>query len=229
MNATWQSDDGSVRLFLGSALDVLPHVRADCVVTDPPYGMAHKSGHWPGDFAIEGDLDTCVRDAALALVPDGTPMAVFGNWRCAKPKGTRNCLVWDKTDGTGPGMGDLRQLWGHSHEEIYIIGNWFKGEKKRLGSVIRTTDGIRSLAVKVGHPTPKPLSIVSALVDASPPGCCVLDMFMGSGPTIEAAIRLGRKAVGVELSPEYFWDICVPRAKRALAERAAQLPFVEGK
>ena len=57
-------------------------------------------------------------------------------------------------------------------------------------------------------------------------GQTVLDPFMGSGTTIEAAIRLGRKAIGIELCPAYF-TIALKRVQRALAERAAQLPFEE--
>ena len=37
----------------------------------------------------------------------------------------------------------------------------------------------------------------------SSPGDLVLDPFMGHGPTLEAARRLGRRAIGIELSSEY--------------------------
>src|SRR5690606_2945218 len=42
----WQSDDGSVRLYCGDCLDILPQLPKGCVdavVTDPPYGINTKS------------------------------------------------------------------------------------------------------------------------------------------------------------------------------------------
>jgi site-specific DNA-methyltransferase (adenine-specific) len=54
------------------------------------------------------------------------------------------------------------------------------------------------------HPTQKPLEIIERIVKAScPPGGVVLDPFMGSGTTAEAAMRTGRDFVGFELNAEY--------------------------
>jgi DNA modification methylase len=44
---TWQTADGSVKLFLGDCLDVLPTLEAgsvDAVVTDPPYDEYTHAG-----------------------------------------------------------------------------------------------------------------------------------------------------------------------------------------
>jgi site-specific DNA-methyltransferase (adenine-specific) len=54
MEPTWASNDGSVRLYLGDCLDVLPYVSGiDAVVTSPPYNLGATPwaplGHWrPG-------------------------------------------------------------------------------------------------------------------------------------------------------------------------------------
>lgn len=68
-----------------------------------------------------------------------------------------------------------------------------------------------------GHPAPFPLPLADFIVRVF--NGTVLDPFMGGGTTIAAAIYAGRNAVGCELSPEYFWDICVPRCKAALQGR----------
>ena len=52
------------------------------------------------------------------------------------------------------------------------------------------------------HPTEKPVSLVAALLDKSPPGV-VLDPFMGSGTTLRAAKDMGRKAIGIEIDERY--------------------------
>jgi site-specific DNA-methyltransferase (adenine-specific) len=54
------------------------------------------------------------------------------------------------------------------------------------------------------HPTMKPEPVVRwALLQAPSTVKTVLDPFMGSGTTLVAAKRLGRKAVGIEISEKY--------------------------
>jgi hypothetical protein len=61
------------------------------------------------------------------------------------------------------------------------------------------------------HPCPKPLPLMSHLVtDFTDPGDTILDPFMGSGTTLVAAKRLGRKAIGIELNERYC-EIAVSR------------------
>jgi len=69
----------------------------------------------------------------------------------------------------------------------------------------------------------------------APVPCTVLDPFLGSGTTAAVALQLGRRAVGIELKPEYI-DLAVDRIKRAVApatarsEKADDAPlFTEGK
>ena len=51
-----------------------------------------------------------------------------------------------------------------------------------------------------GYPTQKPLALLERIIKASSnPGDTVLDPFMGSGTTIVAAQRLGRRAIGIEI------------------------------
>ena len=54
------------------------------------------------------------------------------------------------------------------------------------------------------HPTPKPVALVAdAILDCSNRGDIVLDNFLGSGTTLIAAERTGRRGFGVELDPLY--------------------------
>jgi adenine-specific DNA-methyltransferase len=55
------------------------------------------------------------------------------------------------------------------------------------------------------HPCEKPADMLEQIIIASSrPGDVVADFFMGSGSTIKSALRLGRKAIGVELETERF-------------------------
>jgi len=59
-------------------------------------------------------------------------------------------------------------------------------------------------AEKIGHPSQKPIALISQLVaSSSRKNDAILDPFLGSGTTAEAAQRLGRKWVGIEVSQDY--------------------------
>lgn len=55
------------------------------------------------------------------------------------------------------------------------------------------------------HPTQKPEALLERIIKASSnEGDVVLDPFSGSFTTCAVASRLGRRAIGIELNPEYF-------------------------
>jgi DNA modification methylase len=66
------------------------------------------------------------------------------------------------------------------------------------------------------HPTEKPVALISDLIaNAVKRLDTILDPFMGSGTTGVAAVRLGRKFIGIEIEPKYF-DIACRRIDEAL-------------
>lgn len=70
---------------------------------------------------------------------------------------------------------------------------------------------------RVGHPAPFPEELPRRLIKLySYPDDLVLDPFLGSGTTAVSAVRLGRRAVGVELNPTY----CDLAARNLAAARA---------
>jgi site-specific DNA-methyltransferase (adenine-specific) len=59
------------------------------------------------------------------------------------------------------------------------------------------------------HPTQKPIALMEYLIRTyTEPGETVLDFTMGSGTTGVAAMKAGRRFVGIELDPEYFSIAC---------------------
>lgn len=68
---------------------------------------------------------------------------------------------------------------------------------------------------EIEHPTQKPVSLYEYLIRTyTNPGETVLDIAMGSGTTIVAAIQTGRNAIGIEKDKRYF-EIAVKRAGKA--------------
>jgi adenine-specific DNA-methyltransferase len=73
----------------------------------------------------------------------------------------------------------------------------------------------RSSSERTSHPAQFPLAVIDRIVRAcSDAGDLVLDPFMGSGTSAEAALRAGRDVVGFELEPNYI-DIIAGRLERA--------------
>lgn len=65
--------------------------------------------------------------------------------------------------------------------------------------LMRSVMQVRSMHGRAIAPTEKPVGILDPLIRYScPPGGLVLDMFAGSGSTLEAARGCGRRAIGIE-------------------------------
>ena len=72
------------------------------------------------------------------------------------------------------------------------------------------------------HPAPFPLEIPLRLIRMfSFVGDCVLDPFVGTGTTVLAAARSGRRAVGVDIEPRFLQ---MAQAKLAGESRSAPEP-----
>jgi hypothetical protein len=192
------------------AVFVEASAESSVMVTDPPFGIGYESGH-DGSLArsIKGDRDTTLRDAVLHMW-GGQPAIVFGSWRAPRPERTRMVLVWDT--GGALGMGDVTLPWKPSHQEIYVLGKGFSGP--------RTTDVLAYPPVQASawrgrvHPHEKPVPLLRALIEKCPPGV-IIDPFMGSGSTLRAAKDCGRRAVGIEIEPEYC-EIAADRLRQAV-------------
>ncbi len=71
---------------------------------------------------------------------------------------------------------------------------------KPIGDVWTDINPINSQAIEdLGYPTQKPVELIERVIRlSSPAGGLVLDCFLGSGTTAEAAERLGRRWIGVD-------------------------------
>ena len=76
-----------------------------------------------------------------------------------------------------------------------------KLEVKREGSVVPFCRP-HGDETKYGHPTPKPVWLLMELIRRCPDGV-VVDPFAGSGATLMACRKLGRRCIGVELEERY--------------------------
>lgn len=204
-------EDDLVTLYHGDCRDVTEWLKADVLVTDPPYGMGYRSGRTKSHELIAGDANLDARDAVLEMW--GTrPALVFGTWKQPRPAGVRQLIVWDKRGGAGF-SGDLKMPWADITEEIYVMGSgWVGGRVPAIYSIPTLPP---QSAKRPDHPTPKPVGLMESLIEKCPSGL-IADPFAGSGATLVAAQRLGRRAIGVELEERYC---------EVIAKRLAQQPL----
>lgn len=187
---------GDCRLILGDCLQVMPLLgRVDACVTDPPYGIGiasnpvrqrHSKKDWDACAVGSAHLD-CIRALTAEQIIWG------GNYFDLPP--SRGFLVWDKKQPENFSLAMCEQAWWSKDTNAKVFTKSVLGYDKR-------------------HPTQKPVALMEWCLGFLPDAETILDPFMGSGTTLVACAKLGRKGIGIELDSEYF-DIACKRVDEA--------------
>jgi site-specific DNA-methyltransferase (adenine-specific) len=137
----------------------------------------------------------------------------------------RNGRPHKRSNGVGhSAYADLRASFGRnggslSAEIVNYTNVW-----SFLPPKLKQKDGV------LFHPTEKPIDACLRLIEMlTPEGGSLLDCFMGSGTTLVAAQRLGRRAIGIDIREE-FCETAIRRLQSARRPRAGQpeLPLAAG-
>lgn len=229
---------GPHRLACGDCTDPSVHValmgdeRAHMLNTDPPYNVAYNTTNRPtaqkskkAARAIAndkmspeqyrlfteqwlGEVKDYLKAGAGYYIWNGH--ANFGHMSDLltelkmKP---RNVITWAK-ESLSPGFSHYNQ------QTEFCLYGWKNGKSKQwhgpknestLWSVTRDRGNLYR------HPTQKALPLAErAIRNSSSRGNLIFDPFLGSGTTLIAASRLGRRCFGIELDPRYC-DVIVRR------------------
>lgn len=199
-------------------------VKADIVVTDPPYntGMQGKEGDEKARLShmfndkIENWEEFLADIFAnyFAHTKGDCAFYVFIDWRrvndirseMEKHVDVKNVIVWDKkVHGLGS---DYKSTY-----ELCIVGK--KGEPEINNRYGLDYQDIWRLQREMGrnkdHATAKPVELLEKPIKhASKSDDIVLDFFLGSGSTLIASQKTGRICYGMELDPKYV-DVIVER------------------
>ena len=216
--------------FLGRVVGL--DAKIDAAFLDPPYNVA-ISGHANvrskhREFAMaSGEMSDTQFEHYLAqtlgacasVSRAGAVHFVCMDWRHARHlqhAGDQvygdllNLCIWNKSNA---GMGSL---YRSKHELVFVyrVGDAQHFNAVELGKHGRNrtnvwdyqsvnSGGSRSAELE-WHPTVKPVAMVSdAIKDVTKRRALVLDAFLGSGTTLIAAERAGRRCRGVEIDPVY--------------------------
>lgn len=174
--------DDAVTIYHGDARELVPDLRADAVVTDPPY--PNNAGHFTEAVGLAREV---------LSAPTWKQAIVF--WSELETPPVPLPLV-------GVHIWHRNNVNGRPYEPAYHFEQ--KGEKRR--SEVLSHPAIFNGAGPgcleyLGHPTQKPVALMRRLLEKT--HGTILDPFMGSGTTLRAAKDLGRKAIGIEIEERY--------------------------
>src|SRR3990167_6407052 len=190
---------GNSTLYLGDCLEILPTLpKVDAVITDPPYGIGFGSKHtkWSANRGtVLGDWDAAIPDLEPILAI-GCDQIIWGGERFDLPV-SRGWLTWVKPDAA-PTFASTEYAWTNrdrpARHFVYAVG--------------------ATNPERVGHPTQKPVALMSWCLAFLPDAQTILDPYMGSGTTGIATVQAGRHFIGVEIHEPYF-DIACERIENA--------------
>lgn len=198
--------------------------------------FAFASGEM-SDAQFTAFLTTTLGNAA-AVMRDGAIAYVCMDWRHMREMldtgeqvftELKNLVVWNKTNG---GMGTF---YRSKHELIFVFkagtaehtNSFGLGDTGRYRTNVWDYAGISSLGAHRStelamHPTVKPVALIAdAIRDCSRRGEVVLDCFGGSGSTLIAAEKTGRRARLIEYD-ELYCDTIVRRWEQLTGKRATR-------
>ena len=226
-------------------------VRIDAAFLDPPYnvkinGHVNAKGRHREFAMASGEMTTSAfrtflaetLGACAAVSRPGAVHFVCMDWRHMDDVSTAagplydellNICVWNKSNA---GMGSL---YRSKHEMVFVYrvpgaSHYNAVELGRHGrnrtnvwdyASVNSLKGSRRQDLEL-HPTVKPVAMVAdAISDVTRQGELVLDIFLGSGTSLVAAERVGRRFSGLDIDPAYV-DVAIERWER-LTGRQAEL------
>ena len=189
--------------------------KADALVTDPPYGVSYKSPSGKG-LTNRGDYDIIEGDNV-----DFDPSCLFGHCESVVTWGANHYanllppsarwLVWDKREGDAVNKNsDCELAWCSQGGSARLFHHKWNG-------MIKASER----QDKRMHPTQKPIALFEWVFECVDSGNLVLDLFLGSGSTLIAAEKTGRKCYGMELDPKYC-DVIVKRWEDFTGKKATK-------
>lgn len=211
-------------------------LRAQCVWTDPPYGVSYKSkaGVIHNDDVrglpelLKGAFAQCfaaMEDGAPIYIshPPGANMVAFLTAFIDAGFQMRQGLVWVK-DSMVLGHADYH----YKHEPILFGYKPGEGRRGRGGkgwygdnsqvSVFEVPRPKRSSE----HPTIKPVELVEKMLrNSTTLNGLVFEPFSGSGTTILTCEKIGRRCRAIELAPNYV-QVAITRWEAFTGKKAAK-------
>lgn len=189
----YHDEASGIVIYHGDCREVLPALDCGAFVSDPPYGMDYKplrgaDGGKRWRDGVRGD------DEAFDPTPlMSKPCVLWGaNWYSHMLNGHGGWLVWNKTcDHRKAGFiaSDCELAYASEVTRVHRFDMQWGGEARGGETFF--------------HPTQKPVALMAWCFNYIPTDALVCDPYAGAGPTLVAAKRCGRAAIGIEIEERY--------------------------
>lgn len=211
-------EDDRITIYHGDCREILPRLKADVILTDPPYGNGTP---------YDGYEDT--RENLVTLIGSTLPLMRNAAKRVAITPGVGNIhrwpaptwtLCWFEAMGSGSGP------WGFCTWQPILVYGADPYLAEGLG---RRPDGFTAgrgtfrpledyLPTDEWHPVGKPLAVGRWLANRlTTQPATFIDPFMGGGGFVRALRDLGHQVIGIEQSERYC-EIAVQRLAQGVLE-----------
>lgn len=195
---------GDATLYLGDCMDILPTLdKVDAVITDPPFGVGNfvqTSGSLRGrgdSFAKAVDWnESAPPPEFFQIIKEKSKHRIIWGanfFNCFEDRG--GAIIWDK----------VQPMPNFSKADIASCTHFQKTEIVR----IPWTNFNVARQAETSHPCERPIELYEWCIEYLPnPTNSILDPFLGSGSCGVAALRMGRKFIGIEREHKYFEIAC---------------------
>jgi DNA modification methylase len=192
--------------------------KIEMVFTDPPYNIGYQDMTGTHD-KIKNDKmdDQSFLDFLRNTIYPCDVMYVCCSWQYAHlfkqamaelDRPAKAMIVWDKVNPA-----QNLDLYYKQHEIIFYHGP-FGGQKTQRGDVWQIKRQRNTV-----HPTMKPVELIELALNDHPSLKVVYDAFGGSGSTLIACEKTGKRARLMELEPKYC-DVIVKRWEEFTGKKA---------
>ena len=199
--------------------------KADMVYTDPPYGMNLDTDYssMPGGKKhkkVEGDHNNFDAKTILHQFSYCQEIFLFGAdyYAHSIPQNSGSWVVWDKCREKG-----IDSDWsGKFGSEFELC--WSKNKNKRIICQKLAANGYFAVKdEKKVHPTQKPVKLAEWFFDKwGKDKNLIVDLFLGSGSTLIACEKTGRRLFGMELD-EHYMSVIIKRWEDYTGKTAVRL------
>jgi site-specific DNA-methyltransferase (adenine-specific)/modification methylase len=196
---------GAAELYCGDCLDILPTIKCDSLITDPPYNVGKDYGTHKDKMPAEEYIAWMEKIIKIAVEISERQVFIAPRYKMKEflimmPK----ChIVVVRRGAAGP----FREGWSDQFETILMCGKPNKVYKDLWDDIRLKGEGYFFKEDSFDHPGYTPYPIMDRCVQLMS-NEIVCDPFMGTGTTGIAAVQNNRKFIGIELDQKWFSLAC---------------------
>jgi site-specific DNA-methyltransferase (adenine-specific) len=175
-------------------MTILHSLKADALITDPPYGLGRTDPARKPKGTMDWDGQPASQEQLAAMCAAAPIQIIWGGNYFGLPA-SQGFLIWDKVQSEDLTLSMCEYAWTNLQQPAKLFRRHVVSYEK-------------------WHPTQKPVELMRWCIERAGMPNVILDPMMGAGTTGVAAVSLGKQFIGIEVHAPYF-DIACERIENA--------------